>query len=712
MDFLNDKVGGEPVVDEGPWYDSDAGALSRIKEARAEFARSGASEWIEEATECMNFTAGRQWSVEEEAEFEGNLRAPAVLNWIQRIVNAIAGQQVANRQEPRYLGREEHDYKLSDVATAIARWVRELADEEDEDSQAFRDMIVTGMGCTVRRMEYDRDPAGMIVKERLDPRRMRWDSGARRKNLIDARWLQCDYWFSKEEIAEQWGEEIAEQITVAPSNVQLDKTEPHDAQNDWRYIKNQSHLDQRNGQFRVVHHLEWCRHPEYQIDVGGEIVPMDEDAFELARTRAEELGEALPKYARRLKRVYYEVWTVGETVLQRGPAEIQSDFCYQIITGLRDDEKGRWYGVVKPLIDPQRLSNKLFIATLHAIATNAKGGLIVERDAVENQRKFEESWARSDAVSYVKPGALGAGKIQNKQPPLLPPEMGKLMEFMVGSIPQIAGANPEMLGQGTEAGQPGVVESMRTKAGLIVLAPWFDAMRLYTKRDGRVLAEFIAKFISDGRKARIVGDEGMMDVVLDDQMQWLRYDVVVDESTQSRDVKDRTFMVLMQLAPAMMQMGLPPPPDALQYAPLPQSLVQKWQAAIAEQQKQPPPPPPQVLVEQERQKGAMQLEQIKQAGKQGEAQSKMQMQAATEAMQAETEERIASAEIQVKAADLQQKKELAQFEAVLDARLTAFEAILKGMLTAMTSSQKLAMEAEREQTIAETQGGNGHRPSK
>lgn len=677
-----------------------------------EFARSGASAWIETATECMNFTAGRQWTTEEEMEFESNKRAPAVLNWIQRIVNAIAGQQVANRQEPRYLGREEHDYKLSDVATAIARWVRELADEEDEDSQAFRDMIVTGMGWTVRRMEYDRDEAGMIVKERLDPRRMRWDAGARRKNLIDGRWLQCDYWFSKDEIAEQWGDEKAENITVTPSNVQLDKTEPHDAQNDWRYIKNQSHLDQRNGQYRVIHHLEWCRHPEYQIDIDGEIVPMDEEAFELARSRADELGEQLPKYARRLKRVYYEVWTVGETVLHRGPAEIQSDFSYQCVTGLRDDELGQWYGVVLPLLDPQRLSNKLFIATLHAIATNAKGGLIVERDAVENQRKFEESWARSDAVSYVKPGALGAGKVQNKQPPMLPPEMGKLMEFMVSSIPQIAGANPEMLGQGTEAGQPGVVESMRTKAGLIVLAPWFDAMRLYTKRDGRVLAEFIAKFISDGRKARIVGDEGMMDVVLDSTMDWLRYDVVVDESTQSRDVKDRTFMALMQLAPMLMQMGMPPPPDALQYAPLPQSLVQKWQMAIAEQQKQPPPPPPQVLVEQERGKNAMQLEQVKQGGKQAEVQGKLQAQAATEAMQAETEERIASAEIAQQERKIQGEMQMAQFQAVIDARLTAFEAILKGMLSAMSSSQKLQMEAEREQTIMETQGGNGHQPSK
>jgi hypothetical protein len=116
-------------------------------------------------------------------------------------------------------------------------------------------------------------------------------------------------------------------------------------------------------------------------------------------------------------------------------------------------------------------------------------------------------------------------------------------------------------------------------------------------------------------------------------------------------------------------------------------------------------------VEQERQKGQLQLEQMKQSGKQGEVQGKLQAQAATEAMQSETEERIARAQMALQDRKLQGEMQMAQFQAVIDARLTAFEAILKGMLSAMTSSQKLAMEQEREQTIAETQGGNGHQSS-
>jgi hypothetical protein len=330
---------------------------------------------------------------------------------------------------------------------------------------------------------------------------------------------------------------------------------------------------------------------------------------------------------------------------------------------------------------------------------------VVESDAVDNKRKFEETWAKADAINWVKPGTIAGGKIMPKTPPAIPPQISELMQFVVTSIPQIAGANPEMLGQATEGAQPGVVEAMRTKAGLIVLAPWFDAKRLYTKRDGRLLAEFIAKFISDGRKVRIVGEDGMQNVVLDGSLEWLKFDVIVDESTQSRDVKDRTFMALMQLAPAMAQFGFPPPPDALEYAPLPQTLVQKWQASIKEKMSQPPQPSEKEKLEQVKQQGAMQQLQAKQQADAMNTQLEMQQAATAEAMQAETQERIEAAKVAAKRQELDYNMHLEQFKTTLDARLTAFEAILKGMLELKLGQQQ--MEMEREQTIMEVQ--NEHR---
>ncbi len=78
----------------------------------------------------------------------------------------------------------------------------------------------------------------------------------------------------------------------------------------------------------------------------------------------------------------------------------------------------------------------------------------------------------------------------------------------MGGMREVTGVNVEFLGQ-TDKVQPGVVEAMRTKAGLVILAPWFDAMRLYMKRQGRLLGEFINTYIADGRWIRISGLDNM-----------------------------------------------------------------------------------------------------------------------------------------------------------------------------------------------------------
>src|SRR4029079_2232577 len=61
------------------------------------------------------------------------------------------------------------------------------ADAEDEETDAFFDVIVCGMGWVATRIDYENDPEGKIVAERIDPLEMVWDGAARKRNLADAR---------------------------------------------------------------------------------------------------------------------------------------------------------------------------------------------------------------------------------------------------------------------------------------------------------------------------------------------------------------------------------------------------------------------------------------------------------------------------------------------------------------------------------------------
>ena len=67
--------------------------------------------------------------------------------------------------------------------------MRDQCDAEDEESDAFWDTLVCGMGWTETRLDYEQDPDGKILIERVDPLEMYWDPAARKRNLDDARYV-------------------------------------------------------------------------------------------------------------------------------------------------------------------------------------------------------------------------------------------------------------------------------------------------------------------------------------------------------------------------------------------------------------------------------------------------------------------------------------------------------------------------------------------
>ncbi len=139
-----------------------------------------------------------------------------------------------------------------------------------------------------------------------------------------------------------------------------------------------------------------------------------------------------------------------------------------------------------------------------------------------------------------------------------------------------AGINLELLGM-VEREQPGILEHMRKQAGMTVLAGLFDALRRYRKDQGRLLLWFITSFITDGRLIRIGGAENAKYVPLLRQDGVVEYDVIVDDTPTSPNMKERTWAVLMQMMPFLSRAPIPPQmyTELLKYSPLPETLTAK-----------------------------------------------------------------------------------------------------------------------------------------
>ena len=61
--------------------------------------------------------------------------------------------------------------------------------------------------------------------------------------------------------------------------------------------------------------------------------------------------------------------------------------------------------MVASLKEPARYANKALTEMLYVIASNSKGGVMYEEDAVEDPAKFEQQWATTKAAISVNPGA-------------------------------------------------------------------------------------------------------------------------------------------------------------------------------------------------------------------------------------------------------------------------------------------------------------------
>jgi hypothetical protein len=552
--------------------------VQMIKERHRQ-SESVLSPWKKEARENYDMVAGdgRQWDQEAKAKLDGEDRPCVEFNRLGTIIDAVSGSEVNNRQEVTFIPRQLGDVQKTGVAslrTAAAKWVRDNCDAADEESDAFMDVLITGVGCTQTRMDYEEEEEGKAVIERVDPLELEWDASAKKKNIADARWISRKCQYTYEEIESKWPDKCEE----LQGNTKWDDSEdqePNSADAETFY-KDSGTPGTTKGSYEVIQHQWYELETVYKVldPTSQQLVEMDEERFTLLQSIQPTIQSA--KISRR---IYMQAFICGDTELETGPGPCKCGFTLQVITGKRDRNKRYWYGLVRPGKDPQRWANKFFSQLLHIINSNSKGGLLYETGAVSNPRKLEQNWARADSAIQLNAGGLA--KIMPKPVVNVPPAIADMMEFSISSIRDATGVNLELLGM-VDRQQAGVLEAQRTRAGLTILAPFFDALRLYRKKQGRILAYFINEYISDGRLIRVAGPGGEQFIPLMRQPDDVDYDVIVDSAPTARDTKEQAWMALQQIIPMFMQAGIQLPPEALDYMPLPESLVASMKKAYVD----------------------------------------------------------------------------------------------------------------------------------
>lgn len=458
--------------------------------------------------------------------------------------------------------------------SSASDYVNEDALADVHHSDAFRDLVVCGMGWTLTRMDYTRNPKGDIVIERQSPLKAYWDPRATQRNLSDSRWRAIVTKMSSEDVRERWPDKADDIGSVTLMEPSSEIPVPVDVEDRADFFEQRASPFSDDDDVWVAQY-QWCELNDVypiQSPEGVQYLPAkDYKALKEVATKQAPEVLAILNVKPIKQRKYYQAFIAGHTILER--VQLSCDeFSLCAMTGNHDENENVWYGIIRSLKSPQEYLNKLYSCILHITNSQAKGGIIAETDAFEDPSLAERDWARPDRIVYAKPGALAQGRIMPKPQGQYPQGLDRLMEFAMQMFSHVSGANIELLGLAEKA-QPGVLEAQRKQAGMTILSWAFDAYAAYKRAHGKVLAKYIQKYIADDRLIRVAGETGYQFLQLMKNQLATEYDYVIDEAVNSADEKGRTFGVLMQLLPTLYKDG-GVPASIYDYLPLPASLAQ------------------------------------------------------------------------------------------------------------------------------------------
>lgn len=552
-------------------------------------------EWRRKTKTWYDLIAGEQWDDVDKMAMLDELRPTVTFNLLEKYVQAVSGLQKASPQKIEYYPREVKDADAGEMYTDLADWVRYQADAEDEESEAFIDLLVCGMGWIEHFIDTDRNPEGDIALRHIDPLFMYWDPNARKRNLADARWLLRVKPITREELEEFLEtlglEEMIPLLVQTPEPSPVDESFPR--ANETNVTSGLYMDDDPTEQGELKYQLALMEYQYWKNEWVYTVTLPTGSSREFRKGEFRRVKELLDQNGiqygmdRRKEKTYYRAFVLGRNLLDVHLSPYQKGFTYAAMTGKKDRNNGTFYGLTSTLEEPQKWVNKFFSEILHILNVQAKGGIIADINAFDDPGQAEKDWARPDALMWVDSlyDERGQPRVMPKPPPVYPNGTDRLMQFTMQLFPEISGINMEMMGLANRE-QAGVVEAQRKQASMTMLQWAFSSFRRYIAEHGRIIAYYIREYLSDGRIVRIDSDQGQkfLQLVRDESV--MDFDVIVDEAPSSTNQKERTWVVLSQIIPMAAQLGVPIPPDILEYAPIPASLANKWRDYIREQGQQ------------------------------------------------------------------------------------------------------------------------------
>jgi hypothetical protein len=579
-----------------------------VRQIHAWFRSSRAHrvKWRTEASEWYRIYNGDQYSDADKKEYDEVNRPRPVFNRVAPIVQTVVGLAHDDDQNVVYKAIRPYSAPRSDqsmqqglpvepqqpstptfteselVQSACGFFERKCS-AQDEDLEAFRDMVICGEGWGESFVSVNADAKVDPKRVRVNPFEMFPDSRSERKNYSDARFIIRARNYRKADLIALYPSKRKE-IIAAGNNANLfdpSISVSYDIGNTGVEVAKSGYFEvdrliYDNQEKMTVLECQWYDYEQvlYVTFPDKTTKAMSDASYrkfvkELGKQGIKSIGDPLSIR----QKVYKRAFIMGNLELSSRRSPLNDQFTYKCMTGERDQVGNYYYGVVRNLSDPQRYSNIFMGTILHIINTNAKGGIMAERGAFDDTLTAEAEYAKADSITWLADGSIG--KIVPKPTTPMPAALSDLLTYANSSMNSVSGVSADMMGLNPNP-QAMILEDQRRKVGKKLLSPYFSALKRYRHDSGVAFWRLIKEYV-DPERLIIIGELDNQQAI---QLSILNDDFEVNvEVTEGFDANKNTEVIwdsLSKLLPGMMQAGIPIPPSIVSLIPAPDKLRKEW----------------------------------------------------------------------------------------------------------------------------------------
>ena len=463
--------------------------------------------WRDNAALEEQYYDGNQLDLPTLALMAENAIPPIIVNRIKPSIDAVVGFEALTRREPKVLPENDDSVQGAEGLNQLLKETIRLSEYNEAYTEAFLSALRIGIGW----VEVTRNPDPFAYPYRVAHvpwREMWWDWRARRKDLMDARFILRRKWMDRDVLATMmpWAREI---IFRETSNW------PTGAPGDWDDSDNQGvhpmgrSLDTRSS-YSSLENYEWLDPSARRVAlfemlywVPGIVTAMvmrDGNKIEFNKSHPAHVA-AVQQGAVKLetgpsKKLRQALYLGPHRLLDR-PMKGRTPHYFPIVYELEGGD-GSPYGLVRAMKSPQESYNARRSRILHDLSARR---VVASGNAVDNHLAAAEEVSRPDAYIQLSDDYdNNRDRFEIMESVDTSPISFNLMQADVIDIEAASGVSKEFKGEGGGANQSGNAIGLLTDSSRQTMGLFFSRYSMQRMRGADLLVQYRVDDLKSGEE--------------------------------------------------------------------------------------------------------------------------------------------------------------------------------------------------------------------